>query len=342
MFYNESNQIYNENYAFGVTVILNNIDKNHPLFKNLDLSQISPNSYDGNVLRIRWWGGPAFERNGIAFYSQEICQMDNAKLHVWKFVGKNATDIGLPENVLQNFTNPTYKDLLDYTIWLGRHWNYNDWEDYVKLPIYINTSIKGLGAIAYATYGNGKVLAIGPHPEDSIWNGGQIVEAEDTSHNSLSEGLYHWEGYADIDKYANHWIIIRGVAFVAGVPENELPYTKINHVPNQPDNPSPANGETNVDINPTLRWQSSDPDGDTLTYDVYFGTTTNPPLVASDLPVASYNPGTLEYGTTYYWKVVAKDAYGGIAVSSLWHFTTQSEPSIPSPPKPPGGGDNLQ
>lgn len=58
--------------------------------------------------------------------------------------------------------------------------------------------------------------------------------------------------------------------------------------------------------------------------------------------MSSYNPGTLDYGTTYYWRIVAKDAHGAIVFGNLWHFTTQSKPSILSPPKSPRGGDNLQ
>lgn len=56
LFYNESDTLYNETYAFGVTVTLDNIDTSHPLFKNLDLSSIPDESYDGEHLRIRWWG----------------------------------------------------------------------------------------------------------------------------------------------------------------------------------------------------------------------------------------------------------------------------------------------
>ena len=344
MWYNESNNTYNESYAFGVTVTLNNIDTNNPLFKNVDTTNKNVSrSFDGNTLRIRWWGGPGFIANKIADYSQEISQMNNAKLHVWKYIGKNASELGLPENVIQNYSHPTYQDLLDYAKWLGNLLYPNRWEDYRKINnTYITTHLQGTGAIAYATYGNGKVLALGPHPEDSIWDGGYIAESNDTGHNSLYKGLYKWKDYSNIDKYADHWLIIRGVALVAGVPENELPYTKIqqNHPPNAPNSPNPKNGATGISIDVTLSWQCSDPDGDTLTYDIYFGTSSNPPLVASGITSTSYTPGTLSYSTTYYWRVVAKDEYGAITSSETWHFTTEAAPSPPPSPKPsPPGGD---
>ncbi len=95
----------------------------------------------------------------------------------------------------------------------------------------------------------------------------------------------------------------------------------LNHAP-VVENPSPANNATDVPINTTLTWEAEDEDGDALTFDVYFGTSSNPPLVKSGISEKSYNPETLEYGTTYYWKVVAKDGKGGIAESPVWKFTT--------------------
>ncbi|MEO0275149.1 MAG: Ig-like domain-containing protein, partial [candidate division WOR-3 bacterium] len=87
---------------------------------------------------------------------------------------------------------------------------------------------------------------------------------------------------------------------------------KNNKPPNQPSNPNPADGAINVSTNTTLSWACSDPDGDSLVYDIYFGTDTTPPLVRSNHTSTSYNPGTLNYSTTYYWKVVAKDGRGGV------------------------------
>ena len=50
-----------------------------------------------------------------------------------------------------------------------------------------------------------------------------------------------------------------------------------------PTNPNPADGADNVSLDVTLSWECSDPDGDTFKYDVYFGTTQDPELVATDL-----------------------------------------------------------
>ena len=96
----------------------------------------------------------------------------------------------------------------------------------------------------------------------------------------------------------------------------------VNNPPSQASNPSPAGGALNQATNMTLSWSCSDPDGDPLTYDVYFGTTTNPPLVGSNQSNTNYNPGQLDNNTTYYWKIVAKDNQGGVTEGPVWSFST--------------------
>ena len=107
-----------------------------------------------------------------------------------------------------------------------------------------------------------------------------------------------------------------------------------NTAPNQPSSPNPANGSTNVDVNADLSWTCSDPDGDPLTYDVYFGTSSNPPKVVSNQSGTSYDPGTMSYGTVYYWRIVAWDNQGASNSSPIWHFTTVAA-------TPPGDPSNL-
>ncbi|MBO8166587.1 MAG: leucine-rich repeat domain-containing protein, partial [Kosmotoga sp.] len=100
-------------------------------------------------------------------------------------------------------------------------------------------------------------------------------------------------------------------------PQNSLPQP-----PEKPSNPNPSNGAQGIGINPTLSWECSDPDGDDLTYDIYFGTSSNPPLKKTGHTSKSYNPGTLSYNTTYYWKIVAKDGKDGETEGPVWSFTT--------------------
>ena len=111
-----------------------------------------------------------------------------------------------------------------------------------------------------------------------------------------------------------------------------------NRPPKTPSNPSPYNGKIAVTLNPTLSWNDSDPDGDPLTYDVYFGTTSNPPLIKSGVTSKSYKVSNLSESKTYYWKIVAKDDHDHSTTGPVWHFTTVSAPpSAPTSPYPSNG-----
>ncbi|MEJ5229631.1 MAG: clostripain-related cysteine peptidase [Pseudothermotoga sp.] len=99
--------------------------------------------------------------------------------------------------------------------------------------------------------------------------------------------------------------------------------TVFNYPPNAPSSPSPANGAT--DVSPyslTLSWNCTDPDGDLLTYDLYFGTQSNPPFYKSNLTSSSFYIGNLSQNTTYFWKIVAKDSEGNVKEGPVWSFTT--------------------
>jgi hypothetical protein len=84
---------------------------------------------------------------------------------------------------------------------------------------------------------------------------------------------------------------------------------------------SPTDGQLGVPLAASLSWSSGDPEADPLTYDVYFGTTTNPPLVASDLGATTFTPGPMLIDTQYYWRVVADDGSDQTS-SEEWTFRT--------------------
>jgi hypothetical protein len=89
--------------------------------------------------------------------------------------------------------------------------------------------------------------------------------------------------------------------------------------PAAPASPSPANAAAAVSTASTLTWSAS---ANATSYDVYFGTSSTPQFVGNTT-ATSYNPGTLMYSATYYWKVVAKNS-GGSTSSPTWSFGTGS------------------
>ncbi|HEX5131824.1 MAG TPA: FlgD immunoglobulin-like domain containing protein, partial [Candidatus Krumholzibacteria bacterium] len=94
--------------------------------------------------------------------------------------------------------------------------------------------------------------------------------------------------------------------------------TRANSPPNAPYNPVPLNNGQGP-LQPRLSWLGYDPDGQTLTYDLYFGDTNPPPLMVSGLTAPSYQMGTLTQSVVYYWRVVASD--GELATSGpVWNF----------------------
>ena len=110
--------------------------------------------------------------------------------------------------------------------------------------------------------------------------------------------------------------------------------------PNTATKPSPANGATGVGTTVTLKWYGGPW---AHVYDVYFGTTATPPLVAADLALGpsqsstqlqSYAvPTTLVAGTTYYWRIVSKTMANMQRSTAVFSFSTAG-----SAPPPPSGG----
>ncbi len=158
--------------------------------------------------------------------------------------------------------------------------------------------------------------------------------------NGLSGSSIQWIAPSDSGSYSITVTVSDGVdsdqdfvsVAVESVTEDNLP-------PATPSNPNPADNSTEVSTSLSLTWTSSDPDGDALTYDVYLGTSTTPSLVET-VSSETYDPGTLEEEETYYWKIVADDANGGVTEGPVWSFTVEEGDWEPGdPPANPSHGD---
>ena len=87
----------------------------------------------------------------------------------------------------------------------------------------------------------------------------------------------------------------------------------------------PIDGFLDAPLKPSLLWEASnDPSNTGITYDVYMGLNPNPKgMVQQNIGATGITiPNELEYETTYYWWVEAKNKKGASTASTTFSFTT--------------------
>ena len=93
---------------------------------------------------------------------------------------------------------------------------------------------------------------------------------------------------------------------------------------------SPGNGASGQGTSGTLSWQASSGAGQ---YDVYLGTANPPAIIAANQSATTFSYSGLANNTTYFWKVIAKNAGGSTTASgSPWSFTTVAVTAVPPTP----------
>ena len=102
---------------------------------------------------------------------------------------------------------------------------------------------------------------------------------------------------------------------IAGV--DALYGTGTSRAPRTPVLISPSNHARDVSSTPTLSWRRAT---NADSYDVYFGTSSNPSFVRNTTGT-SYRPSRLAPNTTHYWSIQAKNS-DGTARSATYRFTT--------------------
>jgi hypothetical protein len=94
--------------------------------------------------------------------------------------------------------------------------------------------------------------------------------------------------------------------------------------------PNPVNWAVDVEQTPILSWL---PGEYATSHQVYFGTdqeavrnanTDSPEYkVSLDLGSETYDPGLLEWDTTYYWRIDEYNTDGTVSNGNVWSFTTR-------------------
>lgn len=151
------------------------------------------------------------------------------------------------------------------------------------------------------------------------------------------EIIWDWEGDDEFDsqyttrKTADHkfspgeymvTLVVKDLRGLTDTTMLALQVASSNLAPEIPENPKPAQNGEDYGINLNLSWDCTDPDGDMVLYNIYFGSTNPPEEFRLSHAQTSFNPGKLEYKSTYYWKVIARDIKGNVTEGPVWQFST--------------------
>jgi len=125
--------------------------------------------------------------------------------------------------------------------------------------------------------------------------------------------------------YVCFLIVVLVLIFGCKNEDATIPVVGNNHPPSTPFIVFPMSGSTNTPTTMTLIWSCSDPDGDLLMYDVYFGVTDPPTTLTATMHRDTiFTTNSLDTSGTYYWRITARDNHGGSTSGSVWNFTTSS------------------
>jgi uncharacterized protein YciU (UPF0263 family) len=254
-------------------------------------------------------------------------------------------DIYFSDNPSPQLVNNNQSEMTYHTSGLEYETTY-----YWKIVAWDNHGASTTGPIwSFTTrMNNPPYIPSNPNPIDSAtdielditlsWNGGDpdpddivtydIYFSDNPSpqlvNNNQSEMTYHTSGLEYETTY--YWKIVAWDNHGASTTGPIWSFTtRMNNPPYIPSNPSPEDGAVDVEVDAVLSWSGGDPDpGDIVTYDVYFGVDSPPVLVSTGQLETSYDPGTMIYNTTYYWKIIAYDSHGASTSGPLWSFITKS------------------
>lgn len=101
-----------------------------------------------------------------------------------------------------------------------------------------------------------------------------------------------------------------------------------NRPPTVPNLTAPLNLSTKLDNDVELKWSSTDPDQDSLSYTLVF--TNNRTAQRVEIPNIKTNSimmKDLEFGTTYTWQIMASDGVNDGVFSEAFHFTVRQNPT---------------
>ena len=209
-----------------------------------------------------------------------------------------------------------------------------------------NTSMRPKLIVTYTSGVVPPSQASSPSPADSAadvsisadlsWTAGSGADSHDVYFGTTSPGAFQGNQAAttfDTGSMSNDTIYYWRIDEVntAGTTTGAVwSFTTIVAAPGLAANPSPADSATDVSIDADLSWTAG---SGATSSDVYFGTT-SPGSFQGKQTATTFEPGTMAYDTTYYWRIDEINV-GGTTTGSVWSFTTEA-----APPPLPGQASN--
>ncbi len=206
-----------------------------PLDFSIDISHPVFSECSKDVLRMRWWGGPAFDISNhsdcsakpIAWYpDHEFSLAKKTRINVWRYTG-GIWGLFKAFFKANRFYKASNKSLWNFLLYI--YFFAGDWE---KTNHIINLKFAKKPAITTETYPNtnqARILLCSTHPEYMIWDDGQIEEMENQKMHCLAEGLHQWKNISlSKEKIptaltSTWWLVRRMVAWAAKIPDDHLP-----------------------------------------------------------------------------------------------------------------------
>lgn len=104
----------------------------------------------------------------------------------------------------------------------------------------------------------------------------------------------------------------------------ELLVDRGSRAPLEPFSPNPKDSSSNILFSGRLSWVTVDPDEDRMYYDVFLGSSMDPPLWKSEHDTTYVEVSDLVPGQKYYWKIIAYDTTGQMTEGPTWRFSIHS------------------